>query len=91
MSRFTKLVIILLGITFLAVSNISGNINADNSGIKSPIPAAGLKLKAFRGDTAYAIELFVNEWIKNNPGIHIYLVQSHSTTLGSRILYIWYK
>lgn len=103
MYRFTKTVIISLCIALFSICIIfmiptllatSGNLSAsDNtiSEIKSPILTTNLKLKSFRGDTALAIELFVNKWLKDNPGLHIYFTQSHSTTLGSRILYIWYK
>ena len=94
MYRLTKLVIILLFVTFFMVPTLLGNLNAGNnanSEIKSPISTHDLKVKSFRRDTAFGIELAVNGWLRSHPGIHIYFIQSHSTTLGTKILYIWYK
>ena len=93
-----KSVIIPLCITFtlfmvLIFINTPGNLSADNninSEIKSPIPTNGLKVKSLRGDT-YSVEYQINRWIKNNPEVHIYIIQSHHTFFGTRILYIWYK
>lgn len=96
MYRFIKLVIILLCIAFfvsLTSFNVSESLSAGNdtkSEIKSPIPTTGLRVKSFRRDTAYGIELAVNEWIKNNPEVHIFYIQSHSSFWSAK-LYIWYK
>lgn len=52
--------------------------------------AKDLKLKVFRLGTALAIEIYINEWLEQNPGITIYHIQ-HLHALGSGIVYIWYK
>ena len=94
-----KSIIIPLCITFtlfmvLIFINTPSNLNASNKAnneIKSQISTTELKIKSFRRGTALGIELAVNEWLKSHPEVHIYLIQSHSTTLGTKILYIWYK
>lgn len=96
MFRFIKLVIILLCIAFFVIPtffDVSKGLSAGNntkSEVKSPIPTIGLKVKSFRRGTAYGIARAVNEWIKNNPEVHIYHIQSHSSFWVSE-LYIWYK
>ena len=84
---------ILVILTILSVGSMS--FSADYYK-ESPTSAAiekgiqGLKLKSFRGDTAFAVERFANEWLRDNPNITIYSVQSLNSW-GSVRLFIWYK
>lgn len=90
-------IIIILGIGFtffiFLYTEIIGiqKSFSDDGETEIIIPTTNLKMKVWRGDTVYAIERFVEKWIKNNPEAIIYMIQSHSTIFGSRILYIWYR
>lgn len=62
-----------------------------HTAISKPIPTKCLVVKSFRSGTALGLEIAVNEWLKDHTDIHIHCIQCFSTTLGNRILYIWYS